>query len=357
MLRIFSLIVVAFSFVPQVYALDFKDISIHGYSSFEVERQISEKGSGDTNNSFDMDLFDVVLNFQLSDRVRVAADLTWEHGTATEDGTGNAAVEYAFTEITYTDAVKLRFGKFLLPFGYFNEIHTAKPSTLSVKEAASTNKTERLAKNGERFFPRWGAGMGLKGSMASAGLDYDILVTNGEQDEEGNSGNPYEKDNNLSKALTARVHYRPSTGLLVSPSYYKDQMSADVKDMEHSVTSYGLYLNYSFFDANVIAEFVEGKFVKVEIDEDAAEKDKNNWTQQGWFIQLAYAIDATTPYLRYELINPDVDIKKDVGTDTIIGVNHEIDDGLFGKLEYHMYGGEFDDSHWTEVKLALVAGW
>ena len=39
-----------------------------------------------------------------------------------------------------SDAVKLRAGKMFTPFGIYNEIHTAKPSIIILKEPNPTNK-------------------------------------------------------------------------------------------------------------------------------------------------------------------------------------------------------------------------
>ena len=147
------------------HALDSNKITINGYTSFEVEKQVDGqgKGGGDPHLSFDADLFDLVVNFQVSDQVRAAADFTWEHGVASEDDRGNAALEYGFVEHTFSDLFKIRVGKMFTPFGIFNEIHTAKTAFLSVKEAASTNKPERIVEGAFRFFPRWGVGIALRG--------------------------------------------------------------------------------------------------------------------------------------------------------------------------------------------------
>ena len=59
-------------------------LTINGYASFEFEKMLSDEGRGDPNGSFDADLFDIVINVRPSKRMRVAADLTWEHGAATE---------------------------------------------------------------------------------------------------------------------------------------------------------------------------------------------------------------------------------------------------------------------------------
>ncbi|NQY67920.1 MAG: hypothetical protein HRT72_09400 [Flavobacteriales bacterium] len=51
--------------------------------------------------------------------MRVTADLTWEHGTVTEDGLCNAAVEYAFPEYTIKEWLRFRAGKMFIPFGIY----------------------------------------------------------------------------------------------------------------------------------------------------------------------------------------------------------------------------------------------
>ncbi len=212
-------------------------LTINGYSGFEFEKQLDEDGAGDPNGSFDADLFDLVLNFQVTDKIRVSTDLTWEHGAATEDDFGNVAVEYAFVEYAFSDLVKVRVGKMFIPYGIYNEIHTAKPAFLSVKEPASTNKTERIVENAFRFYPRWGAGIAVHGDglIGERGFSYDLFVSNGDQSET----NPFEEDNNGAKAFTGRFRFEPSESLEVGTSFYHDTPDSDGVG---SLTSSGLEL-------------------------------------------------------------------------------------------------------------------
>ena len=181
-------------------------IRINGYSSFEFERSISSDGEGDPNGSFDADLFDIVLNFRPTDRLRVAADLTWEHGVASEDQVGNAAVEYAFGEYTVSEALRLRAGKMFAHFGIYNDIHTAKPATLTVKEPHSANKNHKFGSD-LRFYPRWLTGIALTGKRAISGVDVDYIaqIANGEQ----STVNPFEEDENREKSVSGRVRAYP----------------------------------------------------------------------------------------------------------------------------------------------------
>lgn len=143
---------------------------------------LSSDGKGDPNGSFDADLFDLVLNFRPTDRLRVAADITWEHGVASEEHFGNAAIEYAFGEYAVSEALRFRAGKMFVHFGIYNEIHTAKPATLTVKEPQSTNKNHKFSSE-LRFYPRWLTGIAITGRRTIGGVDVDYIaqLANGEQ--------------------------------------------------------------------------------------------------------------------------------------------------------------------------------
>lgn len=338
----------ATSAVAQAQGLD--KLTINGYSSFELEKQWEDEGNGDPNGSFDADLFDLVLNYQVSDAIRVTTDLTWEHGAATEDGFGNVAVEYAFVEYAVTDLFKVRVGKMFTPFGIFNEIHTAKPAFLSVKEPASTNKTERIVDNAFRFFPRWGAGIAIHGDgvMADRDFSYDVFFSNGDQSDT----NPFEEDNNASKAVTARFRIEPTETLQFGNSFYYDKVESDNVT---KITSDGIEIRYVSSTVQVLAEVAFGWLEPFE-----GETVK----QIGWFVQPSYHFDnGVTPYLRYEQVDPDTDTPNDGGFDLIVGVNYEISAGFMLKLENNYFKGasnstlaELPGASYNELKAAVVLG-
>jgi hypothetical protein len=257
------------------------------------------------------------------------------------------------------NAIRVRFGKFLIPFGVFNEIHTAKPAFLSVKEAGSTNKAERIVDNAFRFFPRWGAGIALNGDivLGEKSLDYDLLFSNGEQEDE----NPYEEDNNISKAVTFRTRMDVNESINVGLSLYKDTYSSD-KEVAGNLQSTGFQTRYqATTDLEVLFEIVQG--VKTDLDTDSG--DDVSVTQTGWFVQPSYSIGSTTGYLRHEVIDPDADTEDDGGTTTILGANIELDGAMNIKLEHHTVKGEdnaaglsdFEGKGYSELKAAVVVGW
>lgn len=338
-------------------AIDWEKITINGYTSFEFEKMLERKGeaardqNGDPNGSFDADLFDLVLNFNISDQIRAAADLTWEHGPATEDKRGNVAMEYGFVEYTFSDLAKIRVGKMFTPFGLFNQIHTAKPAFLTVKEPASTNKPERIVTDAQRFFPRWGAGIALQGdgTFGERQFDYDVFVANGEQD----GTNPYEEDNNKTKSVTGRMRFEPTENLKVGASAYYDDSSTDT--VISKVRSQGVELEWTPRQFHLLAEMVIGS---VESGPGGA-KD-----QLGWFVQPAYRFDnGMTPYLRFDWIDPDTKKSSDEGFDVVLGVNYELSKWFMIKVENNYFKGASNSTlavypgrDYNEIKAAVVLG-
>ncbi|MGH9337217.1 MAG: porin, partial [Vicinamibacteria bacterium] len=325
-------------------------LTINGYSGFEFEKQIEDEGAGDPNGSFDADLFDLVLNFQVTDKIRVSTDLTWEHGAATEEDFGNVAVEYAFVEYAFTDLFKVRVGKMFTPFGIYNEIHTAKPAFLTVKEPASTNKTERIVGNAFRFFPRWGAGIAVHGDglVGDRGFSYDVFLANGDQSET----NPFEEDNNTAKAINARFRFEPTESIEVGNSFYYDKPEADEVS---SLVSDGLELRYQARSWKLWAEVAFAWLEPIEGDK---------ILQVGWYLQPSYEFDnGLTPYLRLERVDPDTDAADDHGYDLIVGLNYEISGGFMIKVENNYFKGasnsslaQFPGASYNEIKTAVVLG-
>jgi hypothetical protein len=336
---------------PPASAQEMADrIVINGYTNFEFEKQLSKEGAGDKKGSFDADQFDLVFNITVSERVRVAADISWEHGTATEDGRGNQALEYGFVEYAISNGLKLRFGKMFTPFGVFNEIHTAKPAFLTVKEAASLNKNDRIVEGGFLFYPRWGAGIAAHGDAVVGGKDvtYDVLVANGEQTDT----NPFEEDENSSKSITARVRVDANEKLRVGYSFYRDHLSSTEF---RKLQSHGFEAELNFTRLRVLGEIAFGSLTPT---------TGARQRQLGWYLQPSYHLrNGWTPYLRFERFNPNRAQDGLDGRNLIVGVNVELSKNFQLKIENNTFRGgpksslaEFKGRGYHELKTALVLG-
>ncbi len=331
-------------------------VRINGYSSFEYEYLLSDDGNSDPNGSFDADLIDIVLNVDISSRLRFATDITWEHGTATEAGLGNAAVEYAFPEYTIRNWLKIRAGKMFLPFGIYNEIHTAKPAFLAVKEPLSTNKPDKFGAD-ERFYPRWATGISVLGnfSVSSVNFEYNVQISNGYQE----NTNPFEEDDNRQKAVATRLLVQPIPGLKMGFSSYSDRISeldattGDDTGERTKLSSFSTHAEYSAGAFGLEFEYITGRTDP----SDPSELQKNAFEGM-----LYYTIaDRYTPYFRYEYLDPNKDVDDDTANMLSFGLNTLVDKNYFLKLQYNYVSSgdanaRFAGVNFSEFQAAIVLG-
>jgi hypothetical protein len=296
------------------------------------------------------------------------------------------ALEYGFAEYTVADWLKIRAGKLFTPFGIYNEIHTAKPATLTVKEPFSTNRTDKWG-TATRLYPRWLVGVGLygNGSCPAGDWDYALAVSNGEQfkyeKEFDINGNPYEEDDNVAKAITARVRLATVANIEVGVSGYLDTAqvfdpTADGGDGANFAgnmlqTAFGASLKWSLPApaVGVELEFVTGDFKPTQRLKNAVAAiypadPLDTASTRGWSA-MAYwrATESLTPYVRYERLALDIDRVDDTTALILGGVNYQVGGGLVLKLEgdYTMAQrntpiGDGAYLAYFEVKAAAVVG-
>ncbi len=329
-------------------------VTLNGYFSFEYEKTVSGDDKGDKAGSLDTDLLDLVFNIQATSKLRIATDLTWEHGSASEDDRGNVAVEYAFAEYLINDHITFRAGKMFTHFGIYNEIHTAKPATLTVKEPLSTNKNNKFGSE-LRFYPRWNTGIALRGrdDLGEANIDYIIQLSNGDTQSDVN---PYEEDENSHKAVNARVRYATLDGLRLGLSLYSDTMADGTGTGEEvKLKSYGLQLESPLaHNLNLELEYVWGR---VENSVTGDELDRSAYT----LMLFHNTTSQLTPYVRYEFLEPNDEIDDDEGNIVILGMNYMLDKNLYLKFELDRFSTEAQNAKhagadYTEFKSSISIG-
>ena len=331
---------------------DTRVIAFHGYSNFEFEYSPSNAGRGDRNASFDAQEFDPVVVIKPVDRVRVVADLRWEHGPATEDGLGNVALEYAFTEYRVHDAFALRVGKMLTPFGIYNEIHNAAPAFLSYKAPLSTNKPEKMGAE-RRYYPRWGAGIQAVGNLklGSANADYNLLLANGTND----AANAFETDDNRTKSVTARFRVSPRPGFRLGASYFQDLLNVyaagkDTGARRHQ-RAYGASLEWTPGREGIELEWLHGTL--------DASPTVAKATGNGFLTVLSHrAGRGITPYFRLQYFDPNDHVGDDAVKVLSPGVNINIKQALFVKLQgdrtlAHAKNSRFKGQDFTELVASI----
>ena len=343
------IVVLIFAVILSVQAEWTDKVTINGYFSFEYEDQVDgdETSQADKYGSFDSDIFNLVINVQATDRLRLASDLTWEHGPQTETGKGNVGTEYAFAEYTFEPHLKVRTGKMFTPFGIYNELHTAKNTTIIMKEPNPTNKIYFLSQNGSyeqtMLYPRWANGIALLGDfhVGEIPADYIIQVANGEvqypieENEFDHDDNPYK-----GVAMRIRADYNFTT---------EDPMG--IKE----VTTYGIQMIWYVSDAFRME--VEGVYGSLDV---TGERELS-FNRFGLSVLPSYTVtDRLTLYFLYTLGDPNDTISRDRVVSYEPGINYELDHGLHLKAELYNVQSQVDTrmsgADYTEFRAAVAIG-
>lgn len=340
-------------------------ITVNGYFNVEFEDKVAGDYSGrflDEHASFDSDMLDLVLNIQATDKVRIAIDFSWEHGSQSESGKGNVGYEYAFAEYTFSDAVKIRAGKMFTPFGIYNEIHTAKPSIIILKEPNPTNKMYFISKDKYEqttFYPRWATGVAVLGNteLGEIPIDYVIQVANGDLSY-GVDGNEFDKDDNDRKAITARVRAELTNELEVGASVHYDVMenydSNDDSIGQMIINTQGLQMIwYPSDNFRLEAEFITGTLNA---------KGVTSFRRTGFSVVPSYYITQDINlYLLLGAADPNHGKDKDGATNTALGANFEVSNNIFIKADlFNVRSQEnntlYKGDSYTEFRAALSIG-
>ena len=379
------LYILIFFNVTILSAASFDKMTINGYFSFEFEEKISgdeNVAKADEHSSFDSDMIDIVLNIQATDRLRVAVDFTWEHGSQSEIDKGNVGYEYAFAEYTLSNAIKIRVGKMFTPFGIYNELHTAKPSTIVVKEPNPTNKMYYISYDTYEqtlLYPRWGTGVALVGNNEMFGMDYDyaLQITNGDL-MYGVDENEYDKDDNDQKALTARIRLNLTDDLQIGASAYHDKMTRYEKYYKTKVVtdSDGNTVDYvtkEYEPAGSITVDSKGlqsiwhinDDLRLEVEYMTGTLDVEGikkFRRSGYSILPSYFITENINfYFLYAKADPNHSVKNNSVVNYAPGVNIEIDDNMHLKIDLFNVVSEDDNTiynskKYTEARAALAIG-
>lgn len=177
------------------------------------------------NSYFDQHRLVPFIYGDISERVKFAAEIEFEHGT------NDITVEFATIDYLIQEPLNLRAGIILVPLGKFNLLH----------DAPLRDLTERPLIN-QRIIPTTlhQPGVGAYGTFyptSLSKLDYEFYVTNGFTNAFGGDGNPNntsninqtngirsarssntEFDNNNGKSIMGRVAFSPILGVEVGGS-------------------------------------------------------------------------------------------------------------------------------------------
>lgn len=306
------------------------------YGFFDVEWEQGNKDAKAKLGTFDQHHLTLIWQYRLSDYSLVFCETAYEHGPSLESGGGSGKIYLpkAYYELMRSDALKIRAGKFLPPFGIYNERHDATPTLLpTVLPQSVYGKHPNLSgpfadtlAQKKRAYPRFSTGVWILGSLYHGywEFEYNLYLTN------GRGAGEHQQDGNANKGLGSRVVVTFPFGPRLGLSYYSDQNCA-LADVEQSAM--GLDLEYESGDLLLESGFVWPRFERLDLD---GKPSGGFQDPRGAYLMLGYTLaGGVTPFAYYDLYDPDLELDNDQERDLVVGVNHPLSDRAFIKGEVH----------------------
>lgn len=279
------------------------------------------------NGSFDTFVLSIITNVKIDENLRLVGQVDWEHApyfevnnsttdatqdTLVERSSGEVTLSNAYGEYTVADYLKIKAGKFFTPVGLQNLVFYALPTYPYLKiPRESVYRKGSTAQTDATFFQRYAQGVWLAGDIPAALLSYDLHISNGKSDTD-------HADDNTTKGVGGRLQVNLTFGeVSVKPtaSYYSDKFIETSRIKEQSTIIPGI-------DVTAGDLVVRGEYAASGIKNDSATGTKKF---SAYYAEAYYTIaEKFTPYLRYELFEPNKDVADDKETETTVGVSYHI---------------------------------
>lgn len=337
-------LLLSFLSIPSPANADSLDrFKLNGYMDLEYTK--SNNDQGNESGSFDQRHFNLLMKAAINERLSVKGHIEFEHGASTQSNFGTVQVEWAFIEYVYDDFLKLRGGKLLTPYGFYNEIRDATPALIFINVPKSIYNAEQIG--GIAIMPKWNTGLNVLGEhffSEDFSIDYNFYIGNGES---LSTTNEAQFDDNTDKAFGGRIQVHPTFNSTIGFSaFHGDKAITAASDIPH--TAYGVSGAFDMENFNVAGEYFLSKL--------------SGNDAKGYYVQASYSFhDRFTPYLVYSYLDPDADVSNDQWESIAGGINVKLMEGLFFKMEYHKNQRGSNNSEVTngrndfdEVKAAIT---
>lgn len=322
------------------------ELKIYGYFDFEAE--VSNKDAAGKIWTFDQHHLNIITIYPLDYRFRVFGEIEWEHGPVHESSksTGTIYLARAFLEYTYSDAFKVRAGKFVFPFGIYNERYDATFTFMStILPSSIYGKHLNSVGHNDRLFARYGTGIWVLGTVYANHweIEYHVYLSN------GRGPQPDEIDNNPNKGTGGRLVVSPPlNNLHVGVSYYSDK---DGNSFNTKQSALGVDVGFDDSSLKLESELLIFRGEKVD-----ARGFPNGTFQEGmgYYVQGGYTFfEQLTPFVRYDFFDSDIDKNNDGESDITLGLNFSIASRVFLKSEVHFE--RFQDTVKNDYELFIAS--
>lgn len=316
-------------------------LSLYGYYDFEVE--YLDRDSTSDSWTFDQHHLSFVSIYKVDAKFRVFSQIDWEHGPAHSGdiNEGKIYVAAAFADYKHSDGLGVRVGKFLTPFGIYNERHDATPTFLTTQLAHSVYGKHELSVGAKGlYYAKFCTGLELLGNINFVSWDvgYRVFVSNGRGE------NPAESDGNNDKGFGGRLTLVSSgQNIKLGASYYTDRNGLDLDARQSAV---GIDLELDLSNWHLEYESIYARLEHVAADSSLLGNFRGAF---GYYIMGARTIaDKLTPFVRFEHQWHDVNHMDDSETVLAVGINYAVTPKVYLKSEIHIATGEHHDTGYTD---------
>ncbi len=289
------------------------------FLSFKTEAKLSWRGYFQTdyttsdnpnkNEGFQLRRINLLFNRPISKKARAFADIEYEDGTelSGSGGQGEVKISRGFVEFRVSRDLKLAAGKFLTPYGYYNEIHDFSASYIPLDPPAVIYGKNQIFQGSQakRLYSKYSTGLRL--NYKKEDLTIKAGVANGS--EQTSSGT----DANKTPMFFLKTEYNILNDSSVSFSYLRDKTStSELPKWEKHVN---FTLNLEYLKWFLISEAGLGYT-----------REANSLLGESYFNQShligSYIGDAYAVYVNYQSLLPDRSNSSTQYQNYIFGLNY-----------------------------------
>ncbi|MEK8089468.1 hypothetical protein [Thermithiobacillus plumbiphilus] len=345
--------------IHKVKASDSGRTTIGGYGEVHYNNYIKDE----KDDEVDLHRFVLFFGHKFNDWISLSSELEVEHAFVEGDEGGEVAMEQAYLNFHFSDAVNLRTGLQLIPMGFLNEIHEP-PTFFGVER----NEIET------RIIPStWRElAVSLTGQPVP-GLEYHVGVSNGLA-----VGDEFDADKPLKKfrqggseasandlAFYGALNYRGLPGLTLGGSVFTGNMGQNgaknpaLEGIDARATLWDLHAQANIRNFHLRALYARGTISDAGALSNVVSSGSVPEAFYGWYVEPAYTVwqsgdKKLIPFARYERFNTQDEMPTGIAADpdsdeqvTTLGMNFYPTANVVFKADYQDFDKVSTNDRWN----------
>jgi hypothetical protein len=313
----------------QFATAEYTQSSFYGY----FQSDFIQSSNPDHEYGFLLKRINFIGDFLPNTKTRLLTDIEFEEGAdiSANEVKGNIKISRLFAEQSISKSFRIRIGKYLTPFGLYNEIHDfsvayygAEVPVIYRPLVVSTNS------NPTQLISKYNTGVWLTGNTTGRNkMEYDLYFGNGRDETLAGS------DKNKSQSFGLKIAVFPGSkrNLNLGLSYYQDQNTEGLAHYANdSEKSFALHTQFE----NPLFQ-IQGEVISTRYHNSSKESEST----LGSYSQIAFNLtDKNTLYYQHGEIIYNSKTKEAL-FENLIGTGYYVNPQFILKMEYQ----NFKDDH------------